>query len=300
VSTIAAATVFGASGGVATAAGDGDKNSLLAAAQFELFVLSTTDFIPTDVACTPPPDRDANGAMLCYALISDRVSVAAIATMESPGVYTFTPINKVDPAELEPVTPAQTEVVAPDSEQAPTVPGSPDTPSEPEMPAPSPQNAADEQVLNTIDGAVTHGDELGGVLLGNNESIDSVEGVTYHAPTSTMQVSVTTSATDVGVRDTLAFYVTDVMAYLWERSEPFRDPEATIRPRLEVTVDGEVYGSAFDVMVGVADYTISQTEWIEIVTGGGARSTDSRSIETVTRKPRRDTNPHLLAAAGKP
>ena len=57
--------------------------------------------MPTDITCTRPPIRNSAGELLCYALISDRVSVAAVATMESPGMYSFLPLNKVDPDDLE-------------------------------------------------------------------------------------------------------------------------------------------------------------------------------------------------------
>ena len=108
------------------------------------------------------------------------------------------------------------------------------------------------------------------MLTENNSSITSVDLVAFDEPTSTVQVAVTTNAADPGTRDDVAFFVTDVMAYLWVESEPTRDADATIRPRLEVTVDGVIYGTPFDVMVEVADYTITQDEWLEIVTGNAA------------------------------
>ena len=108
------------------------------------------------------------------------------------------------------------------------------------------------------------------MLIENNESIQSVDLIAYDAPTSTVQVAVTTDAADPAARDGVAFFVTDVMAYLWEQSEPTRQTDATIHPRMEVTVDDVIYGSAFDVMVEVADYTITEGEWLEIVTGNAA------------------------------
>ena len=96
-------------------------------------------------------------------------------------------------------------------------------------------------------------------------------------------------------RDGVAFFVTDVMAYLWEETEPTRRPDATIHPRLEVTVDDVIYGSAFDVMVDVADYAITEDEWLEIVTGAppsairsaghGRRSTSSARPDAVEASP---------------
>ena len=105
-SILATAAIAGAAiDGVARAgdgdggSGDRDKNVLLAEAQFQLFLV-TSDFVPSDITCTRPPLRNEAGELLCYALISDRASVAALAIMESPGVYSFLPLNKVDPADL--------------------------------------------------------------------------------------------------------------------------------------------------------------------------------------------------------
>ena len=155
VSTVAAAVLAAtATHGPAAAADDddGDKNTLLAEAQFQLFLV-TANYEPTDITCTPPPSRDDDGQLLCYALISERVSVAAIATMDSPGVYSFLPLNKVDPADLEEdVTAGQpaAPVPAPD----PTAPGTPTEPGSGE------QNAADTAVLASIDAALAPDSEL--------------------------------------------------------------------------------------------------------------------------------------------
>ena len=267
--TLAATAIAGASLDSTAHAGDGDggaddrdKNVLLAEAQFQLFLV-TADFVPSDITCTRPPLRDETGELLCYALISDRVTVAAIATTDSPGVYTFVPLNKVDPADVS-------DNPADGGEISPQPPQSPDEPTPTEPGSVDSQNATDEAILASIDTAVADAQGLGRVLTENNASIASVDLVAYHAPTSTVQVMVTTDATDPGIRDGVAFFVTDVMAYLWMESEPTREADATIRPRLEVTVDDVIYGTPFEVMVEVADYTMTQDEWLEIVTGNAA------------------------------
>jgi hypothetical protein len=280
VSTLAVTALAGAGLSAPAAAGDGDdrdKNTLLAEAQFQLFLL-TADFEPSDITCTRPPMRDTAGELLCYALVSDRVSVAAIASMESPGVYAFTPLNKVDPADLE--GPEGDDLPAP---EPPPVPDTPTTtteatapeppssePPSPESPSSEPPGTTDQAIVDSIDFAVADADGLSSVLTDSNESIQSLDTVAYHAPTSTVQVTITTDSADPAARDSVAFFVTDVMAYLWEQSQPTRQPDATIHPRLEVTVDDVIYGSAFDVMVQVADYTITEGEWLEIVTGDAA------------------------------
>ena len=116
VTTLAATAIVGASLDGTALAGNGDlddrdKNVLLAEAQFQLFLV-TADFVPSDITCTRPPMRDEGSELLCYALISDRVTVAAVATMQSPGVYTFVPLNKVDPADLSGEPAAGDEIAA--------------------------------------------------------------------------------------------------------------------------------------------------------------------------------------------
>ena len=80
-------------------------------------------------------------------------------------------------------------------------------------------------------------------------------------------MTVSTDAVDAATRDGIAFYVTDVMAFLWAVSGPAREMDASLHPRLEVTVDEVIYGTPFDVMARVADYTITESEWLAIVTG---------------------------------
>ena len=53
---------------------------------------------------------------------------------------------------------------------------------------------------------------------------------------------------------------------------PVRQDGATIQPRLEVTVDGTMYWTPYDVMVDVADYTIGYAEWLAIATRRRPRS----------------------------
>jgi hypothetical protein len=283
-STLAAGVLAGATlDATAVMAGDdggddrGDKNVLLAEAQFQLFLL-TANFVPTDITCTHPPVRDVAGDLLCYALISDRVSVAAIATMEEPGVYTYVPLNKVDPADLSEEVPAGGEPPAPQSAGS--------------------QTAADQAVVASIDTALADAEGLGHVLTDNNPSIQSVDLIGYHAPTWTVQVTVSTEAADAAARDGIAFYVTDVMAFLWAASGPARAMDATIHPRLEVTVDGVIYGTPFDVMARVADYTISEAEWLAIATGNAPAPSAVKSATKTASKLSGKTSPSPHAGAG--
>ncbi|MDF2733018.1 MAG: hypothetical protein K0S92_1654 [Desertimonas sp.] len=279
VPTLAATALAGATFCGTASAGDGDrdvdKNVLLAEAQFQLFLV-TSDFVPSDVTCTRPPVRDAAGELLCYALVSDRVSVAAVATMESPGVYAFTPLNKVDPAELARAEPTVDEPTAPEQP-------APESPTSSEPDTDEPAGATDQAIVASLNTAADDAVGLGRVLTENNSSISSLDSIAYHEPTSTLQVAVTTNVTDSAARDSIAFYVTDVMAYLWMDSEPTREADATIHPRLEVTVDDVLYGTPFDVMVDVADYAITEPEWLEIVTGIAAAKSPQSAERAASR-----------------
>lgn len=255
VSTVAALTsVGGTSGSAAAIADDGDMSAQLAEAQFEVDLLTNTDLVPTDVTCAAPPATDPNASMLCYALVGDRATVAALAVLESPGVYRFVSINKVNVAGEPPPAPGE---VGNDP---------PQTASE-----------IDASILEQIAIATSPTAGVQDAILAANPDIESVKSIDFHAPTGTLQVDVTTSTESQGVRDAIAFSVTDVVAYLWEEGEPVRDPAATLKPRLEVTVDDEVYGSSFEMMVGVADYTMSYLDWLELSTGRTAYTPTGRA-----------------------
>ena len=290
VSTLAATAIAGAVLDGPALAGDGDgdsdgrdKNVLLAEAQFQL-LLVTADFVPSDITCTRPPVRDEAGELLCYALISDRVSVAAIATMQTPGVYTFLPLNKVDPADLGADDPTSAKSRLRRHRR--------------------PRRARAADCAGVGRAAERHGRgdprqhrHRRRRRRGSRPRAD--RRTTRRSPPSTSSPSThrrrrcrcrsSTDVADPAVRDEVAFFVTDVMAYFWMEGEPTREADATIRPRLEVTVDGVIYGTPFDVMVEVADYTITQDEWLEIVTGNAALP-EYRQRTSVTRSTARRSN----------
>ncbi len=247
-----AALVAATDAGPVGAAGDeGSKASELAEAQFRVFLLTTTDLEPTDVTCTNPPPRDPQGDVLCFALVTDRDSVAAIATLTAPGQYTFTPINKVD---------VTGQLDAPASPQVPTV-------EEPQAPpAPGTLTTADEAVITSIENAIANGEGLATVLRQRSTEITDVSDLTFDETTGTLGIHVTTNVTSPDDRDTVAFAVTDTIAYLWEAGTPFRAEGATIQPRLEVFVDDTLYSTPYPVMVQVADYEIGYAEWLAIAT----------------------------------
>lgn len=269
VGTLAAVMAATTGAGVASAAGDGDDRSALAEAQFRVYLLSNTELRPSDVTCTLPPTQNSDGEMLCFALVG-RDSVAAVATLVEPGVYTFTAITKASAA-------------------AATAPQGSPTPAPGPAPEPGPgqESPANQAVVDAVAGLVQIGASIGEDLMDNNSSITSVEAITYDELTSTVSISLTTDITDDALRDFIAFDVTNVLAYLWEDDWPLRDPTATIQPRAEVIVDGEIYGTPFEVMVQVADYEIDFEGWLSITTGAttsGLKPAPEASLDAAARR----------------
>jgi hypothetical protein len=251
---LAATAVVGSTGAASAAPGDdeGSKASELAEAQFRVYLLTTTELEPSDVTCTLPPTPDPSGAMLCFALVNDRDTVAAIATLAAPGQYAFTPINKLD--------------TTGEVSGSPTVATTAGTTTTEQTTAVGSSTALDAAIVASVDTAIGSIDQLSAVLRQRNPSITEVSGLTFDAPTGTLAISVTTDSTAQGDRDVAAFDVTDTIAYLWEAGTPFRQAGATVQPRLEVTVDGTLYSTPYDVMVDVADYTIGYADWLTIAT----------------------------------
>lgn len=285
--TIAATSLAATSGPVGAAPDDdGEKSSALAEAQFLLYLLTETDLAPSDATCTRPPIHDLDGTLLCFALVNGRDTVAAVATLDSPGVYRFTAISKVD------------SVGTPDQMAPVPEPSAPAQPAPAPEPAPTPDAgsaaAADAATLAAIDAAVGDLAGLTDYLVGHDASITAVTDLSFDAPTGTISVAITSTATDEATRNDLAFFVVDTIAYLWEADQPLRDPATTIRARLEVTVDGVLYGTPYDAMVGVADYTIDFQQWLAIVLGGGALRDPAAS--TMTRRLDAKPSPSRLMA----
>ena len=171
-------------------------------------------------------------------------------------MYPFQPINKVDPADLDSRGARRCRRAR--------------SPGAPTSRSPSIRRAPPiEAILASIDTAVADAQGLGQVLTENNASITSVDNIGYHA-----DLDRAGGRHDVRGRSgeprrgRLLRHRRDGLLVDGERADP--RGRATIRPRLEVTVDGVLYGTPFDVMVDVADYAITEGEWLEIVTGNAA------------------------------
>jgi hypothetical protein len=225
--TLAVLTGFGwQSAGAA-----GDENTAMAEDQFERYLTANTTLLPLDVTCAPLPDAPETGPMICYALISDRQTVAALAELEAPGVYRFISISKVD------------------------LGGAPTSPA---------ANSADAAVLELIGTVIAPDSRFGAIVMQSSPEIVSVDEVDFFESTGTIEVSVSTSAVNDGARNEIAFAITGVASDLWAAGRPLRDPAVTVQPRLEVMVDGTLYSSAFGMMTRIADGTMTYAEWIEL------------------------------------
>jgi len=244
------AALVGAGTAQAARPDPGTLSAELAEAQFRAYLLANTTLHPTDVSCAQPPTQDPDGEMLCFALLDDRETVAALATLVSPGVYEFTAVTK----SASPVPGSAT----------PATPAAPDTAVTPDAPAASP----DDVVLDAI-ASVTGPDvgDLTQTLLDFNVELTSIDSITFDEPTGTLQVRATSSATTTAEHDWLGWRITDTMAFLWESSGPLRAEGVTLQPRLEVIVDDALYGTPFPVMIDVADYQIDFEGWLAITTG---------------------------------
>lgn len=242
---------------------EGERRSQLAAAEFEVFLLSTTDLRPNDVTCNVPPAHDLDSDLLCFALVTDRDTITSVASVTGPDTYEFTPLGKFDPTGQ--VGPDGLPIAATATETA-TGPAQPDQ-----------LNAADGAALQYIADLTDFPDGLASNLDEQFPEFTSLEDFSYDAPTLTMRVTVTSSAGTAPLRDSLAFAITDTLSGLWEVDSPLRADETSIHPRLEVTVDGEIYGTPYDVMTRVADFDISFNEWLNIVTGNAGFDTVVRS-----------------------
>lgn len=230
-----------------------DENTDAAETQFQAFLAATPALLALDVSCSPLPDAAPTGPMICYALLSDRQVASAIAEVESPGTYHFIPINKIEPS-------------------APTGPATP-----------SP-GSADAAVIQTVQNAVASESRLSTMVLQANPDIASVDSVGFFEPTGTIEISVTTSATNDEVRHAIAFAVTEVLSNLWADGQPLRDPAATIQPRLEVTVDGTLYSSAFGMMTAIADGTMLYADWLEAAGVSPFTPTDPNDRRRVVKR----------------
>src|SRR5262245_61875116 len=233
VIAISSATVVASLAALGGGRVSADENTALAEAQFEAFLATHTQLIPPDVTCAALPDATVTGPMLCYALLSDRQIVAAVAELESPGVYRFISVNKVETA---------------------TSPAGPQSVASP----------ADRAVLDVIRMATAPDSRLGAMILQANPDIASVDHIAFFEATGTIEIGVTTKAANPDVRNAIAFAVTEVLSGLWSQGQALRDPSATVQPRLEVTVDGVLYSSAYGVMTAVADGTMLYNDWLEL------------------------------------
>ena len=202
---LAATAVVSTAGAASAASSDdeGSKASELAEAQFRVYLLTSTDLEPSDVTCTLPPTPDPSGAMLCFALVNDRDTVAAIATLSEPGQYTFTPINKLD----------TTDEVVGSSTAGPTTTAQPTTSA-------GSSTDVDAAIVASIDTAIGSIDQLSAVLRQRNPSITEVGDLTFDAPTGTLAICRHHRRHHAGRARRRRLRRHRHVAYLWEAGTP--------------------------------------------------------------------------------
>lgn len=228
--------------GAATASPlDPDRERELAQAQFQVYLLTATDLRPASITCTTPSGIGAPGDLVCYAIVDGTTTISALATPVGNFAFEFAAITKAG-------RPAATL----DAGASPVVSGV----------------GVDEYMA----GFEGDGEVLGSMFSDEDITV-SVQRIEWQPQVSTLFVEITTTTAGGDAAgsdgDRLAWELTDMLASGWEVGTPLRAPDATVRPRLEVVVDGVVYGTPYEVMVDVADYAIDEAAWLEITTQAG-------------------------------
>ena len=200
-------------------------------------------------ACTEPSSLTVGEPITCFTLIgSERVVVAETLLTGTSGVYEFEIISDHQIGS---------------DETTPTDPG----PSTTALPTPvlittAPLSQADADLLAY--GAQIDEDavELIGNLISDDGIVASAD-YSWDRQTATVRVTTTLAPTYVDGLDAAAWVIArDRVIDLWSRDSPFRAAGSSIRPGLEVTVDGVRFVSDFDLCVQVADQTITMTDWL--------------------------------------
>ena len=207
-------------------------------------------------ACTEPSSLTVGEPITCFTLIgSERVVVAETLLTGTSGVYEFEIISDHQIGS---------------DETTPTDPG----PSTTALPTPvlittAPLSQADADLLAY--GAQIDEDavELIGNLISDDGIVASAD-YSWDRQTATVRVTTTLAPTYVDGLDAAAWVIArDRVIDLWSRDSPFRAAGSSIRPGLEVTVDGVRFVSNFDLCVQVADQTITMTDWLAKSRGPG-------------------------------
>jgi hypothetical protein len=60
-----------------------------------------------------------------------------------------------------------------------------------------------------------------------------------------------------------AWELVDYFSELWLADGPFRNDEGTLKPALAIVVDGRPYFANYDLMVRLAERTITKSEWLD-------------------------------------
>lgn len=222
-------------GGATATSLDPDRERELAQAHFQIYLLTHTVFRPTHITCTTPTGIATSGELVCYAIVDDRETISAVATPDGAQGFTFAALGKAD------------------GTGAGTGNGSPVTPVEPSF---------DDGDLDIYMESFEGDAAILEAMVADIAEIEVVR-IAWQPEVSTLFVEV--AGDGATPANEIAWVITDMLASAWERGGPVRAADVDRQPRLEIVVDGLLYGTPFDVMAAVADYEIGEAEWLEIV-----------------------------------
>lgn len=222
----------------------------LAELAFALYLGDELDVDAGTYTCTEPSSLTVGEAVTCFTLIeSERVVVAETQLTGTSGVYEFEIISDHQVGADEPTLsdPRSSTTTLPTPILITTV---------------APLSRADTDLLAY--GAQIDADavDLVGNLIADDGIVASAD-YSWDSQSATVRVSSALAPTYANGRDAAAWIISrDRAMDLWSRDSPFRAAGTSIRPSLEVTVDGVRFVSDFDLCVQIADQTITMTDWL--------------------------------------
>jgi hypothetical protein len=240
--------------------GSPDFERKLAELAFALYLGTELDIESGRYSCTEPSSLEVGETIVCFTLVgTDRVVVARTELSDVPGVYEFELVSdqRIEPGDATTTSTTTTSTTTTTPASTTSLPPvfivtttAPTTPTDTELLAFGDSINADAQ--DFVDN-LSAGDE------------DLIERATYawDSATATVRLDVTFAPSYSYPIDTAAWiFARDRAMDLWSRDSPFRAEGTTIRPSLEIVVNGSRYVSDFNLCLRVADQTIAMADWV--------------------------------------
>jgi hypothetical protein len=227
----------------------------LAELAFALYLGNELDVDSGTYSCTEPPSLSVGESITCFTLVgNERVLVAVTELTDTSGVYEFELISDHQVGAVAPTTPTSSTVSSASTTTLP-VPVI--------ITTAAPLTAADTDLL-------AYGEQINAGsaafvdnLIGGGEGVVEAADYGWNGATATVTFTATLSPSSNDSPDVAAWIIArDRALDLWDRASPFRAEGTTLRPSLEITVDGMTYQSDFELCVRVADQTIAMTDWL--------------------------------------